>query len=267
MARIRTIKPEFFRHSGLYEAEVEDRIPLRIAFAGLWTVADKAGRFKWRPRELKLDCLPFDEVDFSRVLDALRTRGFIVKYIHDGMEYGHIPSWGMHQVINNRESESVLPDPHECTVLTREARVDDALSTPLMHAQVEGKGREGEGKGREGKGKDASRANIGIDIFPSEIPTQLQNDFIALRKAKKSPVTQTAISGIEREAKKAGLDLQAALEMCCQRGWTGFKAEWVTNSGQSQAPPVSGGLGKHGQATAEAAQRWLEKQKQQREVA
>jgi hypothetical protein len=68
MARIRTIKPEFFRHADLYEAEKETGLPLRLAFAGLWTAADREGRFKWRPRELKLDCLPHDEVDFHACL-------------------------------------------------------------------------------------------------------------------------------------------------------------------------------------------------------
>jgi hypothetical protein len=90
LARIRTIKPEFFRHADLYEAEKETGLPLRLAFAGLWTAADREGRFKWRPRELKLDCLPHDDVDFSRVLDALTTRGWLVRYAVDGVEYGAI---------------------------------------------------------------------------------------------------------------------------------------------------------------------------------
>lgn len=146
MARIRTIKPEFFRHEGLYEAEKASGFPLRVAFAGLWTVADREGRFRWSPRALKLDCLPYDEVDFSRVLDALATRGFIVKYTIDGTDYGFIPSFTQHQVINNREVQSNLPPPHENNDLTRDARVDDATLTPLKQDQGEGKGREGEGK-------------------------------------------------------------------------------------------------------------------------
>jgi hypothetical protein len=149
MARIRTIKPEFFRHEGLYELERECGMPVRVAFAGLWTAADREGRFKWAPKTLKLDCLPFDECDFSRVLDALTTRGFIVKYVIDGREFGFIPSWSEHQVINNRESESVLPEPTESsiesTTSTREPRVTLASVTPLVQVQVEGKGREGKG--------------------------------------------------------------------------------------------------------------------------
>lgn len=146
MARIRTIKPGFFRHEELFEAERETGLPLRIAFAGLWTAADREGRFRWSPRQLKLDCLPYDDVDFARVLDALNTRGFIVRYAVDGKEYGYIPSWSVHQVINNREAASEIPEPKEINTLTRDARVDDSSTTPLVHAQVEGKGREGERK-------------------------------------------------------------------------------------------------------------------------
>jgi hypothetical protein len=165
MARIRTIKPDFFRHGGLFDLEKESGLPVRVAFAGLWTASDRAGRFLWRPRELKLDCLPYDEVDFSRVLDALRTRHHIEKYIVDGVEYGFIPSWDDHQVINNRETPSAIPEPTETSIAavtcTREARVIDASATPLVHAQAEGKGREGEGNGREGSGPEpASRGPV-----------------------------------------------------------------------------------------------------------
>lgn len=160
MARIRTIKPEFFRHEALYEAERETGLPLRIAFAGLWTAADREGRFRWAPRQLKLDCLPYDDADFSRVLDALMTRGFIVKYAVDSKYYGHIPSWKQHQVINNREKPSDLPSPNEINTLTREARVDDASATPLKQVQVEGKGKEGEGE------KDSEAKASGADAPP-----------------------------------------------------------------------------------------------------
>lgn len=146
MARIRTIKPNFFRHLDLYKAEIEENLPLRVAFAGLWTTSDREGRFKWRPDELKLDCLPYDKCDFSRVLDVLRTRGFIVKYESEGRLFGFIPSWKEHQHINNRELASILPDPCESTILTCEDRVDDACSSLEKLAQGEGKG-----KGKEGK--------------------------------------------------------------------------------------------------------------------
>ncbi len=146
--RIRTIKPEFFTHEGLYEAEKETKLPLRVAFAGLWCVADREGRFKWEPRRIGVAVLPYDGCDFSRVLDALTTRGFIVKYRVGDAWFGVIPSFSRHQIVNNRESASVLPelslaDESDATT-TREARDDHA-------SKAEGKGREGKGTGKEGE--------------------------------------------------------------------------------------------------------------------
>ena len=159
MGRIRTVKPELFKHEDLFDLEKETGLPIRTAFMGLFTCCDKEGRFKWRPRALKLDILPYDELDFSRVLDALMTRGFVVKYEVEGEFFGFIPTFSRHQVINNRESDSELPAPDESLYIsmtsTRAARVDDATVTPLKHAQVEGKGKEG--KGREGKGNRKGR--------------------------------------------------------------------------------------------------------------
>jgi hypothetical protein len=146
--RIRTIKPEFFHHEGLFEAEAETKLPLRVAFAGLWCIADRQGRFKWEPRRIGVQVLPYDGVDFSRVLDALATRAFVLKYRVGDACFGWIPSFLKHQVINNRESESVLPDPEgNIEVTPTNTEEFDASSTREPredHAcRKEGKGREG----------------------------------------------------------------------------------------------------------------------------
>ena len=62
---------------------------------------------------------------------------------------------------------------------------------------------------------------------PHGVTVGVWQDWLKLRKAKKAAVTQTALDGIQREADKAGVSLQTVLEMCCERGWTGFKAEWM----------------------------------------
>jgi len=62
---------------------------------------------------------------------------------------------------------------------------------------------------------------------PDGVSDSVWQDFVKLRKAKKAAITETAIKGIEREARKAGVSLQAAIETCCERGWAGFKAEWM----------------------------------------
>jgi hypothetical protein len=140
--RIRTIKPEFFMHDGLHDLEKETGLPVRVAFIGLWCAADREGRFRWEPRRLKAQILPYDECDFSRVLDALSTRGFLVMYRVNDACFGAIPTWKKHQVINNKERASELPQmpaKQELDALsTRDSRVTHAC-------HKEGKGREGEG--------------------------------------------------------------------------------------------------------------------------
>jgi hypothetical protein len=161
MGRIRTIKPELFRHEELYRLEMETRLPIRIAWAGLFTICDREGRFEWKPNIIKLDVLPFDELDFSHVLNALASRGFIVKYRSKDRPgeklYGSIPSFKLHQVINNKESASKLPDPNQDAEIipvsfkipARAERELEPTCSPLHLSQGEVEGemeREQEGK-------------------------------------------------------------------------------------------------------------------------
>jgi uncharacterized protein YdaU (DUF1376 family) len=65
-----------------------------------------------------------------------------------------------------------------------------------------------------------------------EISKSVADDFIALRNRLKAPITQTSLNGIQREALKARLTLEAALQICCERSWRGFKAEWIQDQGK-----------------------------------
>ena len=69
---------------------------------------------------------------------------------------------------------------------------------------------------------------------PEGVDMSLWNDFVILRKAKKLPITETAINGLIREGNKAGLSLDSTLQVCCERGWAGFKAEWIVDKPKSK---------------------------------
>ena len=71
--------------------------------------------------------------------------------------------------------------------------------------------------------------------IPSGVEIEVWNDFLELRKAKRAPLTKTALDGIEREAAKAGWTLNDALSETVARGWRAFKADWVkeTNNGKA----------------------------------
>jgi hypothetical protein len=79
----------------------------------------------------------------------------------------------------------------------------------------------------------SSNKNTSAIAPPDGVSPSVWQDFQKLRKAKKATLTDTALAGIVREAGKAGWELEAALQECCARGWTGFKADWV--AGQSGA--------------------------------
>jgi len=111
MARCRLIRPEFYTHIELYRAERDTGLPLRVAFSGLWCVADREGRFEWKPEILKLAVLPFDTVDFEVVLMALCEAGFIQRYAVSGKVYGLVPTFTVHQKPHHREPPSRLPAP------------------------------------------------------------------------------------------------------------------------------------------------------------
>ena len=133
MARIRTIKPEFFTSEDIVELD-----PLaRLLYIALWCEADKEGRLSWKPRTFKMRYLPADDCDIDATANALVTRGLIVLY-GDGLAY--IPSFRDHQHINPREKESVLPDPDACS--TRHSRVSDKTVTHREEGRKEGKGKE-----------------------------------------------------------------------------------------------------------------------------
>lgn len=130
MARIRTIKPEISAHEGLFDLEKETGLPLRFAWCMLFTVADRDGRFPWRPRTLKAAVLPHDEVDFNTVLAAFEGGGYIVRYEVDGDVYGCIPTWKLHQAVNTREAASKIPPPPDAVLKAARARTLPTVHTP-----------------------------------------------------------------------------------------------------------------------------------------
>jgi len=107
----------------------------------------------------------------------------------------------------------------------KEAKTDsyETVTEPLQNCHSE---TETYSKETETESILVAKAKI---IKPEEISDDLWNDFRQLRKIKKAPVTQTALNGIKNQARLAGVSFSEALEICCQNGWAGFKAEWIIN--------------------------------------
>lgn len=144
MARIRTVKPDFFRHELLQDLEITyaGKCPM-LVFEALWGHCDKAGRFEWKPRMLKLDILPFLPFDMAETLGILEKAGMIQKYTVNGCEYGLIPTFTEHQRIGGKEAQ----DPEKHPAPNSEAKVKKRGSSREALGKHQGLQ---EGKGREG---------------------------------------------------------------------------------------------------------------------
>lgn len=153
MARIRSVKPEFFRHERLQALEVENPgAHCMLTFAGLWIICDRAGRFEWKPRTIHLDILPFVEFDIGQTMRLLAASEFIEKYEILGKVYGHIPSWTEHQTFESLKNEKVrFPSP-DCVFPDKSGKATGQVRDGLGINQGsvrEGKERKGMGSSKE----------------------------------------------------------------------------------------------------------------------
>lgn len=128
---------------------------------------------------------------------------------------------GIEQGINKEENKEVMcassgaPYPEDFD----QSLFDEAQ----REAQLAGEKTTDEPPMKEEKPKRKRSSNV---QKPESVSEQVWEDFSALRTKRRAPITETALKGIQREADKAGITLNEALSICCERGWQGFKAEW-----------------------------------------
>jgi hypothetical protein len=83
---------------------------------------------------------------------------------------------------------------------------------------------EGETK-KEKEEKKEKKATI--VACPLDVSPRVWDDWLALRKKKNAPVTQTVVEGAKIEAEKLKWSLEKFLIEWCTRGSQGLKAEWI----------------------------------------
>lgn len=98
MARIRTVKPEFWTSEQVMECK-----PLaRLLFIGIWNFCDDAGNHPLSPKTLKALVFPGDDItasDVSDLLVELEANGLLSIYTHSSKLYLHVNGW-RHQKID-----------------------------------------------------------------------------------------------------------------------------------------------------------------------
>jgi hypothetical protein len=185
MARIRTIKPEFFTSEDIVSLS-----PLaRLLYIALWCEADRDARMVWKPRTFKMRYLPADDCQIEALCQELIGSGLVILY---GNGYACVPSFKSHQHINPRESASQLPEPDANA--TRAPRVGTRQARDL---DAQG--------GREGKGRIDNAS--GFALFWSAYPKKRAKP-AALKAFNAAKVSSELLSTILKdiESRKTGDD-------------------------------------------------------------
>jgi uncharacterized phage protein (TIGR02220 family) len=189
MARIRSIKPDFWTDEKIVELPFE----ARLFFIGSWNFADDSGNLQRSAKKLKMQIFPADVIDCEPLIQLLIAHGFLTEYSVNGEEYLHIKGFKAHQVVN-RPSKSNIPEPKKDDLFG--GLTEDSLT---------------EGKGKEGKGEDMS----GEPDSVSEVLDYLNDK--AGRRFEPVPANTKLIAARMREGATVG-QLKAVVDAKC-RDW------------------------------------------------
>lgn len=174
MARIRNIKPDYFRHEHLQDLEAaHPGAYIMLVYQALWTQCDANGIFPWKPRTLKLDILPFLQYDLEATMHILLQHGYIRQYqTNDGHTYGIVPTFKTHQRITGKEATEGEKYPKPTSQPTPPLSEGEASGvrpipgntweTPDKHPDAQGEERITGKDNREREGSNAREEEIEI---------------------------------------------------------------------------------------------------------
>lgn len=107
MARIRSIKPEFWSSEDVVSVSRD----ARLLFIGLWNFADDSGNGPGSPRSVKIKVFPADDISYETInqwLHELHNQGLIQLYEVENAVYYHVTGWE-HQRIDKPQRAKYPP--------------------------------------------------------------------------------------------------------------------------------------------------------------
>ncbi|WP_147280611.1 helix-turn-helix domain-containing protein [Neisseria meningitidis] len=121
------------------------------------------------------------------------------------------------------EEPSVEPSVEPSELNARAARVSAEPHPAKPQAAPRGVA---EPPGAKKTGRHASELSLLADYG---ITGQVAADFLQVRKAKRQPLTETAMKLLAADAEKCGMTALQAVEYAIGNGWASFRAEWLQN--------------------------------------
>jgi hypothetical protein len=163
MARIRTIKPEFWEDEKLAELGLE----CRLLFIGSWSFADDFGMLLDSEKWIKAKVFPYDTISEKTIrswIEKLVEKGMFVRFKYGDKSILCIRRFKDHQVIDKRYQRSILPDGEaEKLTITAWSHSEHVVNTPPemememeMEMDMERKGSNGDKSPKTKKSKSIS---------------------------------------------------------------------------------------------------------------
>ena len=127
MARIRSIKPEFWTDEEFAEAHTRDE---RLLYLALLNYAFDNWCGYYLPRSIKRESFPFDDDitvdDIERMMGRLEASGRVVFFTYDERKCFYLPKAEKHQVVNRPSPSPIAFD--EASVIAHGVLTDDSSS-------------------------------------------------------------------------------------------------------------------------------------------
>lgn len=232
MARIRTIKPEFWTDEKIVELDPWDR----LLFIGLWNFCDDEGYFMCQPKKIKMQVFPGDSTDVSRGLWNLLEASRLALYTSGEGIVGHVNNWDRHQKVSN-------PAKSRLKSLDLRKLTDSEAGKALGITDVQSPLEDSVRKGREGKGSKATtelhRPTTSSDAFETFWATYPRRDARrkaegAFRAALKRADAATITAGAKRYAEDPNREA----------AFTAMPATWLNADrwGDGPLPARNGGI-------------------------
>lgn len=228
MARIRSIKPEFWSDDTVTECSLS----ARLLFIGTWNFADDAGNLDRSAKQIKTRVFPIDSIDCEPLIQELIEHGLLIEYSVEGKKYLHIPGFADHQLIN-RPSKPVVPG----YVKPQGVLTEDSVSNVKVGLSTHSGG---EGRGEEGRGESAGAphgrsARPGSERRASRIP-----DDFALTTERRAVATAERIDPERTFAKFRDYWRAKSGSGATKLDWDATWRNWCRSEGDRNPQPKGG---------------------------
>lgn len=209
MARIRTIKPEFWTDDRVGECSPS----ARLLFLASLNFADDHGGLDRSAKQLKAQAFPYDQIDCEPLVQELLKVGLLAEYEVSGKKYLHIIGFRKHQKV---ERPALPRYPVYDPSLRTQLPLTEGSPSPTQGLEVSSL----EGNGREGNGSIRGAA---LKPAHESLPLASWQEWLEYRRKHRYPMTPMVLNKhLALLSSYSPAEQRAIIDNSIQAGWQGL---------------------------------------------